>query len=94
MLETALTLLFDGRHVSEETIPRCLENDNSKIYDRFWRELQMLLKKMLAATNKSSLNSQHSPPSNVEKLKEMYRMSLKSSPDFTQLRTIHSLWTS
>ena len=95
MLESALTLLFEGRHVSEEPIPDSLGNDNS-IYNRFWRELQMLLKKMLVA-NKSSLNSQQpqqSPPSNIVKLKEVYKMSLKSTPDFTQLHAMHRLWTS
>jgi hypothetical protein len=94
MMESALSLLLEGRRVTEK-VPNLLEKDNSNNYGRFWRELQNLLKNMLAAANISSLNSQQqSPPSNLAKLKKMYRISLKSTPDCALLRELHTLWIS
>lgn len=61
----------------------------------------MLLKKMLASSlsagpNKMAVASQGSTPSSkrsgdAEKLKELYKMSLKS-PDFNQLESMNNLW--
>lgn len=64
----------------------------------------MLLKQMLAMTlpantNKSSLSAQQSLSgrsalsADAEKLKELYKMSLKSK-EFGQLSAMHHLWTS
>lgn len=96
-LECALTCMLEARHVSGET----LSEDTLKICDKYWSQLQMLLKKMLSVslcptTNKSSANSQHSASSksaDAGKLRELYKMSLKYT-DFSQLQVIHDLWIS
>ncbi|XP_074279546.1 uncharacterized protein LOC141604891 isoform X2 [Silene latifolia] len=97
MLETALSCLLEGRHVSEKPLS---ENPENEVYTKFWRQLQMLLKTMLASSLPRSQNKTASTPSSpsskrtgdIEKLKELYRMSLKST-DFRQLDFMHSLWT-
>ncbi|KAA8546313.1 hypothetical protein F0562_002948 [Nyssa sinensis] len=99
MLESALTFLLEGCHVSETTSDS-LRNDSPEVYAKFWSQLQMLLKRMLAMTlqvntNKSSLNSQQLPSNrsgDVRKLRELYKMSLKST-NLSQLHAMHSLWT-
>uniref|UniRef100_A0A5B7A8Y3 Uncharacterized protein n=1 Tax=Davidia involucrata TaxID=16924 RepID=A0A5B7A8Y3_DAVIN len=101
MLESALARLLEGHHVSERTSSDSLRNDNPEVCSKFWDQLQMLLKRMLATTlsantNKSSHNSQQTPSNrsgDVGKLRELYKMSLKST-DFSQLCAMHSLWTS
>lgn len=104
MLESALIMLLEGRRISEGKVPNSLRNDDSKVYEKFWSQLQMLLKKMLGvgvalpnSTNKSSsASSKQNQPSNsedVRKLKELYRLSLKAT-DFSQLHAMHRLWMS
>ncbi|XP_059630898.1 uncharacterized protein LOC132273833 isoform X2 [Cornus florida] len=101
MLESALNHLLEGRHVYDKTTSDSLTNDNPEVYAKFWSQLQMLLKKMLAtalstSTNKSSLNPQPTPSNrsgDVGKLRELYKMSLKTT-DLSQLHAMHSLWTS
>ncbi|CAI9114766.1 OLC1v1015561C1 [Oldenlandia corymbosa var. corymbosa] len=84
-LESALIRLLDGRHLSGND---SFSKDNPEVCAKFWNQLRMLLKKMLSTTlpipNKSG---------EVAKLKELYRMALKSS-EFNELHAIHSLWTS
>ncbi|KAL8162436.1 hypothetical protein V2J09_013925 [Rumex salicifolius] len=99
MLEIALCCLLEGRHIS-------LKEDKQDILEiqaEFWAQLQTLLKKMLAFTRTpgSSKTVTSSSQSNLslkrlgdaDKLKELYKMSLKSS-DFSQLHDMHILWTS
>lgn len=100
MLESALTLLLEGGHISELAISNALKCKDS-VYAKFWSQLQMLLKRMLAMTlpantNKSSLSSQQGlsgRSADVGKLKELYKMSLKSK-EYDQLNAMHHLWTS
>lgn len=91
MLETALGHLLEGRHVVEAN--EDYSNDvDLDIKPKFWSQLQSLLKRMLAA----SLPHVAQPStSNREaaKLKEMYRLSLKSS-SLGQLHALHKLWVS
>ncbi|KAL2231898.1 UNVERIFIED_CONTAM: Erythroid differentiation-related factor 1 [Sesamum indicum] len=97
LLESALTRLLEGCHVSEHT---SLTDENPEVCAKFWSQLQMLLKTMLVATrstktNKIPINPQKTPPSkfaDAKKLSELYKMSLKSS-DFGMLHKMHSLWT-
>lgn len=99
MLESALTRLLEGRHVSQDKIPDSLKNENQEIYDKFWSQLQMLLKKMLSLalstnTNKSCINSEPNTcnrSGDSGKLRELYKMSLKPT-DFSQLHAMHNLW--
>ncbi|KAL2893588.1 Erythroid differentiation-related factor 1 [Bienertia sinuspersici] len=99
MLETALTCLLDGRHISEQLHSDSTTNVTSDVSAKFWTQLQMLLKKMLAsslstAPSKTAVASQtlSKRSGDAEKLKELYKMSLKS-PDFYQLQFMNSLWT-
>lgn len=96
-LESALTCMLEACHVPGDT----LTEDNHMICDKYWSQLQMLLKKMLSVslcptTNKSSANSQHSASSksaDTGKLRELYKMSLKYT-EFSQLQVMHNLWIS
>ncbi|KAL9245487.1 hypothetical protein vseg_019133 [Gypsophila vaccaria] len=98
MLETALSCLLEGRHVSEVLLSESSENSLSEIGTKFWRQLQALLKMMLASSLPRTPNkaAYHSPASKrtgeIEKLKELYRMSLKNT-DFRQLEIMHRFWT-
>ncbi|KAL0314190.1 UNVERIFIED_CONTAM: Erythroid differentiation-related factor 1 [Sesamum angustifolium] len=96
LLESALTRLLEGRHVSEHT---SLTDENPEVCAKFWSQLQMLLKSMLVATrstktNKIPVNPQQTPSkfADAKKLSELYKISLKSS-DFGMLDKMHSLWT-
>ncbi|KAL6269596.1 hypothetical protein ACE6H2_026507 [Prunus campanulata] len=100
MLESALSYMLEGRYVSETDLDS-LKTDHSEILAKFWSQLQMLLKKMLAVAlaaraNKSPVSQ---PPSisnrsgDAEKLRELYKISLKSTK-LSQLDDMHSLWTS
>ncbi|XP_021748120.1 uncharacterized protein LOC110713973 isoform X2 [Chenopodium quinoa] len=101
MLETALTCLLEGRYVSAKVHSDSSSSDKSDVFAKFWRQLQMLLKKMLASSlsagpNKTVVASQAPTPSSKrfgdsEKLKELYKMSLKSQ-DFHQLQSMNKLW--
>ncbi|KNA20041.1 hypothetical protein SOVF_056010 [Spinacia oleracea] len=107
MLESALSCLLEGRHVSEQLHTT---NGTSDVCARFWRQLQKLLKEMLASslsagsdkmavaspTGQNKMAVASSTPSSkrsgdVEKLKELYKRSLKS-PDFSQLQSMNNLW--
>ncbi|XP_062163942.1 uncharacterized protein LOC133870752 [Alnus glutinosa] len=101
MLESALSRMLEGRHISEKDSDSFRTN-YPEIHAKFWRQLQMLLKKMLAVTtsasaNKSSPVSQPNQVSNkagdAGKLRELYKMSLKST-DMSELHAMHALWTS
>ncbi|XP_034676154.1 uncharacterized protein LOC117906966 isoform X1 [Vitis riparia] len=101
MLESALSRLLDGRYISGETISDSLRNLNSEVLSKFWSQLQMVLKSMLAAalsesTNRSSPAPHPGVPSNrfqdVGKLRELYKMSLQST-DLNQLHAMHKLLT-
>lgn len=95
VLESALTCMFEARHVPVDELGK----DNPKICDKYWSQLQKLLKKMLSVSlcaTKSSANSQHNASSksaDAGKLRELYKMSLKYT-DFSQLQVMHDLWTS
>ncbi|KAF8405789.1 hypothetical protein HHK36_007866 [Tetracentron sinense] len=102
MLEAALSRLLEGRHISGEPIADSLSNGNSEVNAKFWSQLQVLLKRMLAVAlsataNKSSVEPQTTSTNNrsgdVGKLKELYRMSLKPI-DLSQLQAMYELWTS
>ncbi|KAL8252724.1 hypothetical protein R6Q59_036417 [Mikania micrantha] len=95
MLESALDSLLEGRHVPADRIT--LQKDDCGVYDRFWGILQMTLKSMLsvafpAVTNKS-LAASSQKTGDVNKLKELYMLSLKAT-DFSQLHAIYRLWLS
>lgn len=97
-LESALSLLLEGRNISEN---KSLSNNNPEICAKFWSQLQMLLKSMLATTrstktNKSSVSPQQTPLNksvDANKLRELYKISLKST-NFSQLHDMHRLWAS
>ena len=98
MLETALGHLLEGRQVVEAN--EDYSNDvDLDIKPKLWSQLQSLLKRMLAASLPSSTGRvapvAQSSTSNREaaKLKEMYRLSLKSS-SLGQLHALHKLWIS
>lgn len=99
MLESALSRMLEGRHISEKDLDSFRTN-YPEIHAKFWRQLQMLLKKMLAVTNSASANksSPVSQPNQVSnkagdagKLRELYKMSLKST-DMSELLAMHTLW--
>ena len=100
MLDTALTHLLEGRHVVEANEDYYNDMDLD-IKPKFWSQLQSLLKRMLAGSLPSSTGrvassvSQASTSNRTEaaKLKEMYRLSLKSST-LGQLHALHKLWVS
>lgn len=102
MLETALSCLLEGRRISE-SCPESLLTGGSKVCAKFWNQLQMLLKKMLAttiststSTNKSFPTGQSNPSvrsADAGKLRELYKMSLKST-ELSELPAMHALWTS
>ncbi|GKF15343.1 hypothetical protein Tco_0056805, partial [Tanacetum coccineum] len=99
MLESALNSLLEGRHmpVADETT---LQNEDYKVYERFWSQLQMTLKSMarmvVQGTTKKSLACSEQTASHsgdVKNLKELYMLSFKAT-DFTQLHGIYRLWVS
>ncbi|PON79525.1 Tetratricopeptide-like helical domain containing protein [Parasponia andersonii] len=100
MSESALSHMFEGRNISKTSFD-LLKVDYPELHSKFWSQLQMLLRKMLAAAlsgggNKPSA-SQPTPSSCISgdavKLRELYGNSLKSS-DFNQLNAMYSLWIS
>ncbi|OEL37739.1 Erythroid differentiation-related factor 1 [Dichanthelium oligosanthes] len=99
MLETALGHLLEGRQVVEANEDYSDDVDLD-IKPKFWSQLQSLLKRMLAASLPSSAGrgasigqASTSNSGEVAKLKEMYRLSLKSS-SLGQLHALHKLWVS
>ncbi|KAJ4963720.1 hypothetical protein NE237_023659 [Protea cynaroides] len=101
MLESALSRLLEGHLVFGELGPDSLSSNIAEVYAKLWSQLQVLLKRMLTVarsgnTNKSCV-SQAAPTNNrsgdVGKLKELYRLSLKST-DASQLCAMYDLWMS
>ncbi|WVZ67997.1 hypothetical protein U9M48_016996 [Paspalum notatum var. saurae] len=99
MLETALAHLLEGRHVVEENGDYSNDMD-LEIKPKFLSQLQVLLKRMLAASLPSSTGrvvsvgqASTSNRSEAARLKEMYRLSLKSST-LGQLHALHKLFVS
>ena len=104
MLESALSCLLEGRYLSSETDSDYLPSINSEVHAKFWNQLQMVLKKMLAVTLSANGNKfPFSQPrqlqtisnrsADAEKLRELYKMSLKCT-ELSQLGAMHTLWTS
>ena len=101
MLETALSCLLEARHVSELLNSGSSANGTVNACTKFWIQLQTILKKMLASSlsadsNKTNVCSSLGTSSSkkcgdAEKLRELYRISLKS-PDFNQLHYMNNLW--
>ncbi|CAO2835295.1 unnamed protein product [Amaranthus hypochondriacus] len=101
MLETALSCLLEARHVSEVLNSGSSANGAVNACTKFWIQLQTILKKMLASSlsadsNKTNVCSSQGTSSSkksgdAEKLKELYRISLKS-PAFDQLHIMNNLW--
>nr|XP_043612546.1 uncharacterized protein LOC122584449 [Erigeron canadensis] len=93
-LESALNSLLEGRHVPVDRAAS--KNEDFRVFERFWSQLQMTLKSMLAITlpasaKKSVVSFQQT--GDVKKLKELYKLSLKTT-DFSQLHAIYRLWVS
>ncbi|XP_077248709.1 uncharacterized protein LOC143888234 isoform X2 [Tasmannia lanceolata] len=98
MLETALSQLLEGRLVAGED-DDFSGNEHAEIQLKFWDQLQGLLKMMLSMAfsgngGKSSASSQMTATNragDVGKLRELYRMSLKST-GFSLLHGMYQLW--
>ena len=94
MLETALGHLLEGRQVVEAN--EDYSNDvDLDIKPKFWSQLQTMLAASLPSSSGRVAPVAQSSTSNREaaKLKEMYRLSLKSS-SLGQLHALHKLWIS
>lgn len=99
VLELALVHMLEGRHVSD-TNTDTFSTRYPELHAKYWIQLQMLLKKMLATILSSSANKTPSQPSSTSsrfgdggKIKELYKMSLKGT-DMIQLHKMHNLWIS
>jgi hypothetical protein len=97
MLEMALAHLLEGCHVVEANEEHSNDVDLD-IQLKFWNQLQSLLKSLLAASLPSSTGrlaslGLASSRADTAKLREMYRLSLKSS-SLGQLHALHKLWVS
>ncbi|KAJ1435989.1 hypothetical protein SESBI_04541 [Sesbania bispinosa] len=99
MLESALAHMLEGRHVSD-TNADTFSTNYPELHAKYWSQLQMLLKKMLATMISSSTNKSLCQPSSTSsrfgdggKIRELYKMSLKSM-DMVQLHSMYSLWIS
>ncbi|KAK7277286.1 hypothetical protein RIF29_18437 [Crotalaria pallida] len=95
VLESALAHMLEGRLVSDT-----FSSSYPELHAKYWSQLQMLLKKMLAATISSCANKSPSQPSSTSsrfgdggKIRELYKMSLKCS-DIDQLHAMYDLWIS
>lgn len=94
MLESAFSYLLEARCIDEAV------GQLSEMKEKFWSQLQGLLKSMLSIAMsghacKSTTGSTTSSNSkfDVGKLRELYRMSLKSS-SLSQLHAMYVLWSS
>ncbi|OWM65731.1 uncharacterized protein LOC116201997 [Punica granatum] len=105
MLESALSRMLEGRHILE-SVSSSLQAEYPEVHGKFWSQLQMVLKRMVAValssstTGKQSCSAVSVPPllssnrfGDPVKLKELYKMSLKCA-DLSELDKMHSLWTS
>ncbi|KAK4781336.1 hypothetical protein SAY87_017442 [Trapa incisa] len=106
MLESALSHMLEGRHVLKTISSGALQAEYPELHGKFWSQLQMILKKMVAlaissSTGKTStsavsvplLVSVNSRLGDSTKLKELYKMSLKCT-DFSEMVKMHALWIS
>ncbi|KAB2635406.1 hypothetical protein D8674_025940 [Pyrus ussuriensis x Pyrus communis] len=84
MLESALSCLLEGRYVSETDLDSSKTN-HLEVHAKFWNQVQMLLKKMLASVSNRCVDT--------GKLRELYKLSLKSTK-LNQLDAMHFLRTS
>lgn len=102
MLESSLSYLFEARNIVgefSESNPYGTLDPN--IYEKFWKHLQFLLKKIVSTSisinsNKSGANSQSGGASKLEdtaKLKDIYRISLKSN-NLDKLNDMYKIWIS
>ncbi|GAB2251943.1 hypothetical protein Droror1_Dr00004790 [Drosera rotundifolia] len=95
MLESALTCLLDGRMASSHS--KSIQSSNPEIYTKFWSLLQKVLLKILqfstASASASSINLASKRSVAADKVKELYKTSLKST-GFNQLHTMYDLWSS
>ncbi|KAG7593989.1 hypothetical protein ISN45_Aa01g027660 [Arabidopsis thaliana x Arabidopsis arenosa] len=95
MLESALSRLLEGRHISK-TYAESLRTKDPELYTKFMAQLQMVLKRMLALSlpaegaNKSQTFGRSGDSG---KLRELYKTSLKST-NLSDLNAMHALWTS
>ncbi|OIW21446.1 hypothetical protein TanjilG_03578 [Lupinus angustifolius] len=100
MMESALANMLEGRLVSDTNVDTFSTN-YPELHAKYWSQLQMLLKKMLATTlssnaNKSSLSQSSSTFTRFGeggKIRELYKMSLKGA-DMVQLYAMYDLWIS
>lgn len=98
----ALSRLLEARYVSE-AFADIFSTEYPELHAKYWSQLQMLLKKMLAVnlsvySNKSSSTDNVSAttsnrPGDAGKLRELYKLSLKST-DIRQLPAMYNLWSS
>lgn len=98
MLEAALMHMLEGRHVVEAN-EECSNDMNLDIKPKFWSQLQSLLKNLLAASlpgstgrPAASVSQGSTSGRDAAKLKEMYRLTLKST-SLGQLHALHKHWT-
>ncbi|XP_072999000.1 uncharacterized protein [Typha latifolia] len=101
-LEAAILHLLEGRHVVEANEDCPKDDKDLELTTKFWNQLQVLLKSMLATslsgnTKRTGSTSQaitcNGAAGNASKLREMYRMALKST-SLVQLHAMHKLWIS
>ncbi|XP_027365878.1 uncharacterized protein LOC113872488 isoform X2 [Abrus precatorius] len=99
VLESALAQMLEGRHVSD-TNADTFSTTYPELHAKYWTQLQMLLKKMLATILSSSANKSLGQPSSTSsrygdggKIRELYKMSLKGT-GMVQLHSMYSLWIS
>lgn len=99
MLESALAHMLEGRHISDTNVDT-FSTSYPELHAKYWGQLQVLLKKMLASVLLSSANKSLCQPSSTssrfgdsQKIKELYKMSLKGT-DMVQLHTMYNLWIS
>ncbi|XP_028805785.1 uncharacterized protein LOC114760669 [Neltuma alba] len=97
MLESALAHMLEGRHVSDTNGDMHRASD-PELEAKYWRQLQMLLKKILTTTlssgpNKSQPSSTSSKSGDGGKIRELYKMSLKAN-DMAEVHAMYNLWIS
>ncbi|KAL2326698.1 hypothetical protein Fmac_025756 [Flemingia macrophylla] len=99
VVDSALAHMLEGRHVSD-TNDDTFGTSYPELHAKYWGQLQMLLKKMLASTLSSSANKSSNQPSSTSsrfgdggKIRELYKMSLKGT-DMAQLHKMYTLWIS
>ncbi|KAL9319132.1 hypothetical protein ACSQ67_015649 [Phaseolus vulgaris] len=99
VLESALAHMLEGRHVSD-TNGDTFSTSYPELHAKYWSQLQMLLKRMLATILSSTANKTPCQPSSTSsrfgdggKIKELYKMSLKAN-DMIQLHNMHTFWIS